>query len=471
VEIALFSLDLADAVPLALHHLRAHLLSWAPELRSRVTVHALAGRESWDRAAVLAQACAADVVGFTCCLWNVEKVAEVAEAVKAHRPGCRVVLGGPEASPRAAELLARHPCLDVVVRDEGEETFSELVRAYLGGRRDLGHVRGLTWRDGDHVVTNRDRPPVRELDALPSPHAPGLLEPTADRVIPVETQRGCSFRCGFCYYGKGHGRVRAYSLERVKQDLAHVFSFPVAGVYMMDPTFDLPLERSKEILRHVMGLRRRGTFLQTEIRAELVDDEYAELLRLAGATKVEVGLQSMEPHVLQAIHRSVNRRRFLEGMGRLARQSVQAEVQLIAGLPGDTWAGLLRSVRFVRAHFPSARLSVFPFLVLPGTDLRERAEALGIRYDPRPPYTVLETPTMSARDLARAAHLSNAHELLADHGPALAVLRRERGWPPSAVEEELVDWLADGGVRELPARRSTGRAALAARFVADLRGR
>ena len=67
------------------------------------------------------------LIGFSCYLWNIEKIIQVCRKIKKSDPAIKLVLGGPEAAPRAEEILAREKAVDMVVRGEGEETFSEVA--------------------------------------------------------------------------------------------------------------------------------------------------------------------------------------------------------------------------------------------------------------------------------------------------------------------------------------------------------
>jgi radical SAM superfamily enzyme YgiQ (UPF0313 family) len=61
-----------------------------------------------------------DVVAFSCYIWNVEKTLEVAGRIKALRPDVKIILGGPEVSYDAEELLLKNTFIDFVLGGEGE---------------------------------------------------------------------------------------------------------------------------------------------------------------------------------------------------------------------------------------------------------------------------------------------------------------------------------------------------------------
>ncbi|MCM2358633.1 MAG: cobalamin B12-binding domain-containing protein, partial [Geobacteraceae bacterium] len=80
----------------------------------------------------------AEVAAFSCYIWNIQETLRLAADLKKVLPRTFVILGGPEPSYGASELLEQNPAIDCIVRGEGEETFRELVAALArtGGGRD-----------------------------------------------------------------------------------------------------------------------------------------------------------------------------------------------------------------------------------------------------------------------------------------------------------------------------------------------
>ncbi|HEU4390585.1 MAG TPA: cobalamin-dependent protein, partial [Blastocatellia bacterium] len=109
-----------------------------------------------------------DCVGFTTRCDNYHCVARIAGEFKRISPATPIVFGGPQATVTDIDSLKLFPFLDFVVRNEGEETFPELLNQ-LGGKRDFGSVASLSWRKGGEPIGNPARPLIRDLDAYPIP--------------------------------------------------------------------------------------------------------------------------------------------------------------------------------------------------------------------------------------------------------------------------------------------------------------
>lgn len=70
----------------------------------------------------------ADVVIFSCYIWNISFVRELAAELKKVSPDVKIWAGGPEVSYAANKFLMENPAFDLIMRGEGEEVFSELIR-------------------------------------------------------------------------------------------------------------------------------------------------------------------------------------------------------------------------------------------------------------------------------------------------------------------------------------------------------
>ncbi len=173
---------------------------------------ALADRDPW-------------MVGFTCYLWNIERTLWVAHRLKKLRPGVRVVLGGPEVTADNAWVLDT-PDYDFAVVGEGEQTFANLLLALLGDETPPVPIAGLYVPSPTPPRFRPDRAPafrtpMPDLNRLRSPYLAGVLDAADERMMLLETTRGCVFKCKFCYYPKSYDKQYYLSRENVLAGLRH----------------------------------------------------------------------------------------------------------------------------------------------------------------------------------------------------------------------------------------------------------
>jgi anaerobic magnesium-protoporphyrin IX monomethyl ester cyclase len=383
--------------PLALLYLKAYLVETRGYQFQDVTIREFPSDAQSDDVASQILAGQPDVVGLSCYVWNVKTLMAASRRIKEVKPDIKIVLGGPEVGPLAKSVLRKHPYVDVVVKSEGEVPFSEIVEA-VGNGGDYGRVRGIAFQRVGEIHETENAPILQDLNYIPSPH---LLQygKHKGRIICLETQRGCVFKCNFCFYNKDLSiRNRRFDVARVKEEIFFWLQQEADEIYLMDPVFNLNAARAKEICRFVAQHNNRKVRFHSEVWAEFIDEEMAQLFKEANFTFLEVGLQTTDGAVLAAVERRLKLKQFIEGISYLKKFDLKFELQLIYGLPGDTRASFKRSLDFAASLEPP-RLSVFPLMVLPGTELWRKAEVLNLIFDPEPPYWVRSHRSMSELDV------------------------------------------------------------------------
>jgi anaerobic magnesium-protoporphyrin IX monomethyl ester cyclase len=387
-----------------------------------------------------------DVVGLSCYVWNIKILRRAARRIKELRPGVRVVLGGPEVGPVAESVMNANPDVDAVVRSEGEMPFSELVACWHRGGDPSG-VRGICFRSGSGIVETADAPVVKDLNVLASPHLSPYMDYTG-RFVCIETQRGCVFRCNFCFYNKDYSiRNRRFDLARVKEEILYWLERDVSEIFLMDPVFNLYADRAKDICRFIAAHNHRRVPIHAEVWAEFIDDELARLMRDAHFEFLEVGLQTTDSDVLATVERRLKLQKFLDGVGHLKEYGLPFELQLIYGLPGETVQTFRKSLDFAASLDPPS-LAVFPLMVLPGTELWRKADGFRLEYDAEPPYYVTSHFSMSTEDIAYGWKVHDALDDIAD-AKTFRLLSREPGLTFSQVVDSWVTW-QDGRPEDEP---------------------
>jgi radical SAM superfamily enzyme YgiQ (UPF0313 family) len=323
-----------------------------------------------------------DLVGFSVFSWNLERSLYFSERLKsAYEP--RVIFGGSEITPDNPLISAAH--VDFLAFGEGEAVFRRLLTA------------PENWKTG-----RGSESAAGIFRAAESPYLSGVLEAEVEDLMLLETQRGCPYRCGFCFYNKSRPGLVFAEEANLLRAVAWAVERRVGEVYVLDPSLNAR-PRLKPLLAEIVRLNadRRMRFF-SEIRAEAVDDELADLLAAAGFYWFEIGLQSTNPKALKVMGRPTRLKRFVEGARRLKARGITPSIDLIIGLPEDDLQGFMRSVDFVADHGLQDDVQIFPLAVLPGTEFRQRSRELGLRFDSHPPYTVTATRRFRPEDFLLA---------------------------------------------------------------------
>ncbi len=387
-----------------------------------------------------------DIIGFSCYIWNIREVMSLAANLKQILPDCLIVLGGPEVSFDSVDLIRDHPYIDGIVRQEGEEAFLELLRALRDGH--LGTIEGVTWQNKRGIIHSDERLPIDNLDTIPFPYGTDeeILE---GRVLYYETSRGCPFNCSYCISSTTRG-VRWFSLERVKRDLLRLLAMRPKEIKFVDRTFNANPRRMLEIMEFLIK-ENQVTPCHFEIVADRLNEEIMEFLRTvpSGLFKFEIGVQTCNPEVLKKVNRSMNWVALEHNVKKILEQGrIHVHLDLIAGLPGETYASFADA--FNRVYNLAPHYFQLGFLkMLKGPALRRESTKYGYKFSLEPPYEVLANADLSYREIIRLKRIEDLVEKYYNSGDftnTLGYITR-RGWQDDAFKfyEELASYWESRG--------------------------
>jgi radical SAM superfamily enzyme YgiQ (UPF0313 family) len=334
-----------------------------------------------------------DVLAFSVLGWNYRSFGELAATFKQLNPDGWVVFGGTHVSEQAARVFRMFPDVDVVVNGEGELTFAELLRRRLDDSsvRSLGTVAGISYRTRDNeVVTNPARPRIDDLGLIPSPFLTGALELTDSDgnfrydVALMETNRGCPYKCAFCYWGGAVGqKIRAFPMDRLRAELDLFGRLKVHTIVACDANFGL-LKQDIEFVRAMIETRDRYGFpqaLETSWAKNKSTTFYTivKMLKEAGMrSSFTLALQTLSEGALDSMNRRNMKVNEWEDLVEwLSEEGLDCYAELIWGSPGDTVADFMEG--YDRLSRKVSRIAIYPLLLLPNTDYMERKEELGIK--------------------------------------------------------------------------------------------
>ncbi len=364
-----------------------YLAAWCGDNCGQIDILEFTDHEPRESVAALLLADNPDVIAFSVYIWNREKSLALVDMLQTIRPDLKIVLGGPEVSFENEQLFAAHPGLTALVHGEGEIPLRRLLRAWNLGNDPINTPR-LTWRNGDQIETGPNGSTLAELDLIPSPFKLGLTDLSRGFSY-YESSRGCPYNCSFCMSALDNS-VRTFSIERIFDDLTYLIDHKVPKIKLVDRTFNYDPMRARQIFAYILK-QNKGSHFHFEIGAHLLDEETITLLEQvpSGTFQFEIGVQSTLPQTLAAIDRKVSTDKVLQNVAALmTRTNIDIHLDLIAGLPGESYLDFLHSIDTVMALNPE-HLQIEPVKLLPGAPLRFDAKKLGINFDPNPPYTIV----------------------------------------------------------------------------------
>lgn len=402
----------------------------------------------------------ADLVAFSCYIWNIEKSLRIAADIKKIAPDTLIVLGGPEASFGVFELMHDNPAVDFVVKGEGEAVFRRLVDALVDHGNSpllegtLQNVDNLFFRDGNDIASGPLSREYLSLDYLPSPFEAGLIDLNKPLVY-YETSRGCPFSCAFCL-SSVEGQVRSFSMERITSDLLFLMRQNVSQIKLVDRTFNYDAKRASQIWEFILE-HNQGSHFHFEIAADLLTEENLILLkRVPQKTfRFEIGVQSTSEDTLQRVGRKADLARIFDHIRRLRSETeIELHLDLVAGLPGENYTGFLDSLHQVASLHPH-EIQIEPLKVLKGSPMREIAQQEEYHFSSSPPYTILRTPWLSFEDICRVETVGRLLDLFYNHGGFATTLKLlQQGMTFSDLLDHLARKAGNENLSSLSTRRA-----------------
>ena len=323
------------------------------------------------------------VVGITAMTPTLPAALKAARLARAVLPEAHIVLGGVHPTLDPEGVLAE-PAVDFVVRGEGEEAFAGLLEA-LEGRGALAEVPGLCYRlEGGLRIAER-APPISDLAALPPADYDAFpVERYIEhnrvlrgiRGISMIVSRGCPYSCTFCAVQQTMGRK--WRFKPAAQVVAEVEALRdahgIEGVWFKDSIFNLKPAWTREFCE-LMIERKVGVQWQALTRINLLDDAELALMKRAGLTQIDLGIESGSPKTLKRLDKRITVEQIKEKVA-LAKKHVRVFGFFMIGIPGEEEADVEQTFALAR-DLDLDRWSWSIYSPLPGSPLYDELIAEG----------------------------------------------------------------------------------------------
>ena len=356
----------------------------------------------------------ADVVCFSCYIWNISFVRELIRDLVKILPKTAFWAGGPEVSYDAEKFLTEMPEMTGVMVGEGEKTFHDLLEFYIDGKDSLEEISGIAYRTGDKIIHNGWRE-LMDLSAIPFVYE--HLEKFENRIIYYESSRGCPFSCSYCLSSIDK-KLRFRDLELVKKELQFFLDHRVPQVKFVDRTFNCKHEHAMAIWKYILEHDNGVTNFHFEISADLLREEEMELMSQMrpGLIQLEIGVQSTNPETIRAIHRHMDLKKLEHCVNRVhSFRNIHQHLDLIAGLPYEDYDTFHQSFNDVYQMKPD-QLQLGFLKVLKGSLMQKEAEVYGIVYKEKEPYEVLSTNWLTYGEVLKLKMVESMVEVYYNSG-------------------------------------------------------
>ena len=347
-----------------------------------------------------------EVVCFSCYIWNITQTLQVAALIKTLNPQTKVLLGGPEVTYDWQSVIDL-PCIDFIITGEGEIPFTAFVQHYpevlaipnIVSKQNgdiLYHIQADNFNLDDYANTN--------------PYQHDDTDTLRNRVLYIETSRGCPYKCEFCLASLDN-RVRYLPMEHIKSNLLYLMTYGRV-IKFLDRTFNVKKDFTLDIFQFILDNARPGNVFQFEITADILHPAIMQFIIdkvPKGMFRFEIGIQTVNQKANLEVSRKQNFDKTKDVILQL-KDYVEMHLDLIVGLPLDYWDDIKYSFEEVFKLFPpELQLGFLKFLK--GTPVRNKHEQHGFVFNPVAPYQIIKSNYLSEQELADIVKLEHALEI------------------------------------------------------------
>lgn len=364
-----------------------------------------------------------DVLCFSCYIWNIDYVTDIAREYKKLCPSVPIWVGGPEVSYEVEAFLRENPYIDGVMIGEGEDTFRELCGYYQANpdmdnvnvSKKLADISGIAFRDDNGSVIFTPARPIKNMSEIPFCY--DTLDDFSNRIIYYESSRGCPFSCSYCLSSVDK-TLRFRDTRIVKRELKFFIDQKVPQIKFVDRTFNCNHAHAMELWRFIKANDNGVTNFHFEISADLLNQEELELISdmRPGLIQLEIGVQSTNEVTIKEIHRTMKLERLKEVVRLIqSGNNIHEHLDLIAGLPYEDYDSFGRSFDEIYELKPN-QLQLGFLKVLKGSYMFEHAAEYGIIHHDKPPYEVMSTKWLSFDDVIKIKRVEDMLEVYYNSG-------------------------------------------------------
>jgi radical SAM superfamily enzyme YgiQ (UPF0313 family) len=243
-----------------------------------------------------------------------------------------------------------------------------------------------------------------------NPYISEKPEELFNKVCYIETSRGCPYKCEFCLASLDN-KVRYLPINNIKSNLLYLMQHG-RTIKFLDRTFNIKKDFTIDIFKFILEHHQPGNIFQFEITADIVHPDIIKFIEEhvpKGLFRFEIGIQTVN----QKANLEVSRKQNFEKTKSIILQldkKIEMHLDLIVGLPLDHWEDIKFSFEEVfKLYAPELQLGFLKFLK--GTPVREKYEKYGFKFDPKPPYQIIESNYLSAEQLHKITLVEHSLEV------------------------------------------------------------
>ena len=319
----------------------------------------------------------ADVVGITILSFTVGKVTELVKVIKKIKPKIKIIIGGPHCSLYPGKAL-KETNADISVQGEGERIIKDLKKA-LQGKISFSEIPGVWYKENGKIKQGKPFELIKTLDAVSFP-ARHLLKRyvygkeyypkiKAGEFTTIVASRGCPFNCKFCSRNViGMKTYRPRSTKNIIDELKEIQRQGYKVVAFEDDSCLANKKQAIELFEGIIKEKIDLKFIATAIRVDTADEKLFRLMKKAGVTHLQFGLESGNQDVLEYYNKKIDLEKIRYAVNLSSKMGFFTIGTFMLGAPFEMGKHFEKTVKFAKS-LPLDSVSFLPLKYITGSEL------------------------------------------------------------------------------------------------------
>lgn len=299
-----------------------------------------------------------NVIGVTSTTPQTSTAYKIAKFIKSVNPKITILMGGIHPTVLPEEALSHGA--DIIIRGEGERTFTELVPFLLGRKgKKLANIKGISFKSDRQLIHNSERERIRDLDKIPFParhlfkfpknYTPFLKLRKNEFSAHIISSRGCTGHCFFCNKQIFGRQIASRSAENVVEEIKLLKNkYRVKEISFADDFFTFDSERVKKICRLLIKANLNIKWACSNTRVDIIDKSMFELMKKSGCYRILFGVESGSNRVLKKIGKEITLKQVKKAFKTAKEAGLMTGGYFIIGHHVDTPYTINKTIKFAK---------------------------------------------------------------------------------------------------------------------------
>jgi radical SAM superfamily enzyme YgiQ (UPF0313 family) len=191
----------------------------------------------------------------------------------------------------------------------------------------------------------------------------------------LQTKRGCPMNCLYCEYPNIEGKEFHFRLPKiVAQEFLQLEKLGFPAVYIVDATFNHPLDQAKLILKELKKYKTTKPWTGF-LNPKFIDDEFLELIKKTNIIlPIKLNIESGSDIILQKLRKNYNVEDIKRAVKLCRQHQINFSFSLLFGGPSENKKTVLQTINLVkecRPEFVSMSIGIF---ILPNTGIGQETK-------------------------------------------------------------------------------------------------